>query len=109
MARTMETDVVDMQTPVRPHAVEEHDSPEKAVAEKPESGGNAPSRKLSRWILLLVSAIAVAGGSLWWLNSQNYESTDDAQIEGHLDLGSARISGTGTNITPRGQNKQLVE
>src|SRR5260370_1148688 len=109
MARTMETDVVDMQTPARTHAVEGHYSPEKAVAETPESGGNAPSRKLSRWILLLVSAIAVAGGSLWWLNSQNYESTDDAQIEGHLDLVSSRISGTVTYISPRVENNQLVE
>src|SRR5260370_40017014 len=109
MARTMETEVGHMQTPVRPHAVEEHDSPEKAVAEKPGSGGNAPSRKLSRWILLLVSAIAVAGASLWWLHSQNYESTDDAQIEGHLDLVSARISGTVTYINPRVENNQLVE
>src|SRR5260370_23130976 len=109
MARTMETDVVDMQTPVRPHAVEEHDSPEKAVAEKPESGGNAPSRKLSRWILLLVSAIAVAGASLLWLHSQNYESPDHAQIERHLDLVSSLITGTVTYISPRVENNQPVQ
>jgi hypothetical protein len=34
------------------------------------------------------------GASLFWLYSQNNESTDDAQIDGHLDLVSARIGGT---------------
>jgi membrane fusion protein, multidrug efflux system len=51
----------------------------------------------------------VAGASLWWLRSQNYESTDDAQIEGHLDLVSARISGTVTYINRRVENNQVVE
>src|SRR5260370_14141631 len=101
MARTMETEVVDVQKPERRQA--------RAEDEKPESGRKAPSRKLSRWILLLVSAIAVAGASLLWLHSQDYESTHDAQIEGHLDLVSARISGTLTYINPRVENNQLLE
>ena len=75
--------------------------------QKPEAG--VPKRKLSRWILLLVSAIAVAGVTFWWLHSQNYESTDDAQVEGHLDLVSPRISGTVTYINPRVENNQLVQ
>src|SRR5260370_40288331 len=109
MARTMETDVVDMQKLARPQTLEEHDSSEKASSEKPESGGNAPSRKLARWIVLLAGAIAVAGASLWWLHSQNYESTDDAQIEGHLDLVSSRISGTVLSINPKVENNRFVE
>jgi membrane fusion protein, multidrug efflux system len=109
MARTVEMEPVGMEKTARPHEVDEHDSSEKGSSEKPESGGNAPSRKLPRWILVLVSAIAVAGALLWWFNSQNYESTDDAQIEGHLDLVSARISGTVTYINPRVENNQLVE
>jgi len=51
----------------------------------------------------------VTAATLWWLNSQNYESTDDAQIEGHLDLVSARISGTVSYINPRVENNQFVE
>src|SRR6266404_973680 len=104
MARTVETEVMDIQEPVRPQAVEN-----KAGSEKPESGGNAPSRRFSRWILLFVFALAVAGATRWWLNSQNYETTDDAQIEGHLDLVSARISGTVSYINPRVENNQFVE
>jgi membrane fusion protein (multidrug efflux system) len=104
VARTIETEVVDMEETLRAQAVEN-----KAGGKKPESGGNTPSRKVSRWILLLASAIAVAGASLWWLHSQNYESTDDAQIEGHLDLVSARISGTVTYINPKVENNRFVE
>ncbi len=66
MTRTVETEVVDLEKTVRSREVEEHDSSEKTSSEKPESGKKVPSRKLSRWILLLVSAIAVAGASLWW-------------------------------------------
>jgi membrane fusion protein (multidrug efflux system) len=80
-----------------------------ASAEKTESARNVPSRKLSRWILLLAAIFAVAGASLWWLQSQHYESTDDAQVEGHLASVSARISGTVIYINPRVENNQPVE
>src|SRR5207253_4150024 len=76
---------------------------------KKENKNKAPRGKLSRWILLCVVALAVTGATLWWLHSQNYESTDDAQIEGHLDLVSARISGTVSYINPRVENNQVVE
>jgi membrane fusion protein (multidrug efflux system) len=109
MARTVETEVVDLEKTVRPREVEEHDSSEKTSSEKPESERKVSSRKVSRWILLIVLATAAAGASLWWVYSQDYESTDDAQIEGHLDLVSARISGTVTYINPRVENNQLVE
>jgi membrane fusion protein (multidrug efflux system) len=95
MARTIETEVVNVREP--------------DVAEKQENKSTPPSRKFSRWILLLAFALAVTGASLWWLHSRNYESTDDAQIEGHLDSVSARISGTVTYINPRVENNQLVE
>jgi membrane fusion protein (multidrug efflux system) len=103
MARTIEADVVEMHETVRPNS-----SPNAGSA-KPEPEKKAPGTKLSRWILFAVSAIAVAAASAWWLHSQGYESTDDAQIEGHLDLVSARISGTVTSINPRVENNQIVE
>ena len=109
MAGTVEPEVVDLENTVRSREVEEGDSSEKTGNEKPVSGSKVSKRKPSRWILLTVFAIAIAGTSLWWLHSQDYESTDDAQIEGHLDLVSARISGTVTYINPRVENNQLVE
>jgi len=100
MAQTVETEEVDFK---------EDDSPEQPLAGKSDARSQGFSRKFSRWILLLISAIAVAGAAYWWVNSQNYESTDDAQVEGHLDLVSARISGTVTFIDPRVENNQMVE
>src|SRR5258705_825245 len=92
MAQTIETEVVDVQ-----------DS-----SGKPESVGKAPGRKISRWIFLFVLMIALAGATIWWLDAPHYESTDDAQIEGHLDLVSARINGTVSYINPRVENNQFV-
>ena len=43
------------------------------------------------------------------MDSQGYESTDDAQIEGHLDSVSSRISGTVTYINPKVENNHFVE
>lgn len=84
------------------------DAPDEA--HPPESERLLPkNRNLSRWIFLFVLALIVIGSSLWWLDSQGYESTDDAQIEGHLDSVSARISGTVTYINPQVENNQFVE
>jgi membrane fusion protein, multidrug efflux system len=66
-------------------------------------------RSASRWIILGVLLLAAAGGSAWWIQAGHYESTDDAQIEGHLDSISPRISGTVTYINPKVENNQLVE
>src|SRR5882762_11974391 len=42
--------------------------------------------------------IAVIGGVLLWNYVRSYESTDDAQIDGHLNSISPRISGTVTAV-----------
>ena len=109
MTRTVETEVVDVEEIVPPEAVEKHGSLDKADTGKQELKSNAPRGKRSRWILLFAFVLAVAGATVWWLNSRNYESTDDAQVEGHLDLVSARISGTVTYINPRVENNRFVE
>jgi len=66
-------------------------------------------RSLTRWVVLLILALLAAGAVRWWLNSQGYESTDDAEIEGHLDSISTRISGTVTYINPTVENNRFVE
>jgi len=103
MSRTLETDVIDMPGKVIP------DSSLGAGNEREESESKEPKPKATRWVLLALSVFALAGASLWWLHAQNYESTDDAQIEGHLDLVSTRISGTVAWIDPRVENNQLIE
>ena len=106
---SIETEVEDLQETARPHEVETRAPAANFAGDKPESPSEVPTRRLSRWILLLAATIAVAGASLWWVHSQRYESTDDAQIEGHLDLVSSRISGTVVYINPRVENNQFVE
>jgi membrane fusion protein (multidrug efflux system) len=103
MARTLETDVIDMPEKVMP------DTSRDAGNEKGKSESKEPKPKATRWMLLALFVCALAGASLWWLHSQNYESTDDAQIEGHLDLVSTRVSGTVNWIDPRVENNQLIE
>jgi len=104
MATTIETEVEDLQ-----EVVQKREPSAKSGSEKPESSSGVPRRRFSRWILLLSAAIAASGASLWWVHSQNYESTDDAQIEGHLDLVSSRISGTVLSINPKVENNRFVE
>jgi membrane fusion protein (multidrug efflux system) len=103
MATTIETEAEDLQV------VQKREPSAKSGGEKPASASGVSSRRFSRWILLLSAAIAVSGASLWWVHSQNYESTDDAQIEGHLDLVSSRISGTVLSINPKVENNRFVE
>ena len=43
--------------------------------------------------LILAAVVIVAGVVLLWLYFRSYESTDDAQIDGHLNPISARVSG----------------
>ena len=45
-------------------------------------------------IASLAAALACGAAIAWALYSQRYESTDDAQVDGHLNVVSSRISGT---------------
>src|SRR5579872_624574 len=108
MARTVETELVESpKQEWKPEIVEtEH-------TETQESGGADPAqphrRRASRWLLLAFSVVAIAAAVLWWQHSRNYESTDDAEIEGHLDLVSTRVSGTVTYINPLVEDNQFVK
>jgi membrane fusion protein, multidrug efflux system len=91
VARAVETELIDADEAEQSQNAPERDSSEKPRSEKWDSEKQAPPRRISRWILLAFFAVASVLASRWWLNSQNYESTDDAQIEGHLDLVSASV------------------
>jgi len=91
--------------------VKVHDLDQTGDPKAAESIGPKPGRRsLSRWILLIAfAAIAAAALTAWWVHAQRFESTDDAQIEGHLNSISARISGTVAAINPQVENNQYVE
>jgi membrane fusion protein (multidrug efflux system) len=84
-------------------------SPDSVPDEKPGTGNAPRKRRFLRWLFLFAAAAIVAAGTAWWLQSLDYESTDDAQIEGHLDSVSSRISGTVTFINPQVENNRFVE
>jgi membrane fusion protein (multidrug efflux system) len=75
---------------------------------KPEAPKNEPPpeepkkkrgiRPLTILILLVVVFSIAVGGFYLWGYLDSYEATDDAQIDGHIDSVSSRISGTVTNV-----------
>src|SRR3984957_10520743 len=53
-----------------------------------------PRRSVKLVLALVVSALLSAGGVRYWNYLQSYEWTDDAEVDGHLDPISTRISDT---------------
>jgi membrane fusion protein (multidrug efflux system) len=47
----------------------------------------------TKWILIIVVLVIVVGVFFLWRYLGSYESTDDAQIDGHVNSVSARVSG----------------
>jgi len=78
-------------------------------ASRPSAPPAEKGRNATRWIAGFVVLLVAVSGYLWWQHSQAYESTDDAQIEGHLDSVSSRIAGTVTYINPAVENNQFVK
>jgi len=57
------------------------------------SGGSFASKPHAKIILIVVILVLLVGGFLAYEYFQTYESTDDAEVDGHLMPLSARISG----------------
>ncbi len=49
---------------------------------------------IAKWALALLAVVVVVGGVLVWHYYSVRETTDDAQMDGHIDPVSARVSGT---------------
>jgi membrane fusion protein, multidrug efflux system len=67
-----------------------------AVPEPPPPRTRGRGRAL--FVVLLVGALLATAGVLYWNYAQTYESTDDAQVDGHLNGISSRIAGTITAV-----------
>ncbi len=87
-------------------AVQAQDRSEDELIEKPVRGRK---RNISRWLFVAGAALIAAAIIAWWIDAEGYESTDDAQIEGHLDSVSTRIGGTVTYINPEVENNRFVK
>ncbi len=57
------------------------------------TGSNAQGRRRSLMFGVVVGAAILIGAVAFWLYSSTYESTDDAQVDGHLNGITARIDG----------------
>ena len=71
---------------------------------------NAPRRKvrIGRIILFAVVIVIVASAGYYvWKYLNTYESTDDAQIDGHINAVSGRISGNVVEV--RAEDEQVVK
>ena len=72
----------------------------------PSGGSRWYARISKRFILLMLLVLAV--GSVFpfaWNYLQSYESTDDAQIDGHIDPLSSRINGTVIQVHPENNDR----
>jgi len=63
----------------------------------------------SRAVGLATLVVAVLAGFGWWLHSRHFESTDDAQVDGHFHAVSGRTSGTVVRINPQVLNNHYVQ
>src|ERR1035438_190621 len=92
-----------------PEKAPEKALPEKAMPEKPKDR-LLPRRKSRVWkILVFVAVVALlaVGGVYLWRYLNTYESTDDAQIDGHINAISGRISGNVIEVLA--EDEQIVK
>ena len=67
-----------------------------------DAPANAPNevkkRKVNPIVLIGVVAVLALVGVLYYLYTQTYQDTDDAQVDGHLDPIASRVDGTITAV-----------
>jgi membrane fusion protein (multidrug efflux system) len=73
-----------------------------------ETGAVIRSKWIARGIGAIVLVIAAVGGTMLWLDSRRFESTDDAQVDGHFAALSTRIEGTVVWVNPNAENDHSV-
>lgn len=84
----------------RPHVVQAEDAREPWPEEAEESSRKKKARTFfrehpnARWVMLLALVAIIVGGYQVWHYYSVRESTDDAQIDGHIVPVSSRVPGT---------------
>jgi membrane fusion protein (multidrug efflux system) len=68
------------------------------LTRREQAAGFFRQRPWAKWLLLVLAIVLVTGGILVWRYYAARESTDDAQIDGHIDPISARVSGTAIRV-----------
>ncbi|MBV9769895.1 MAG: HlyD family secretion protein [Bryobacterales bacterium] len=78
--------------PATPHSA----PPPTSIANKPEP--TTRGRRRAFIIFFVILLIAACIGLYFYLQSREFESTDDAQVEAHLNSISSRVDGTITHV-----------
>jgi membrane fusion protein (multidrug efflux system) len=58
-----------------------------------DAGSNAEGRRKTLLFAAIIGLVILGGAFSFWMYSRTYESTDDAQVDGHLNGITARIDG----------------
>jgi len=72
-----------------------------------EEAGRTRGRRRAFIIFFLVLVLSGVGGVLYWLNARQFEDTDDASVEMHLNPVSPRIDGVVVKVYV--ENNQIVK
>ena len=75
--------------------------------EKPS--GFAMLKPYRKALFIALAVVVLAGGAAAWSYFSSYESTDDAQVDGHLHQVGARISGTILSVNSAVEDSHYVE
>src|SRR3954454_14159514 len=74
---------------------QEFDTKSDTEARKPSK---TRGRRTAFLIFFSILLLAAVGGTLYWLHARQFESTDDAQVDAHLNNVTSRIDGTITKV-----------
>jgi membrane fusion protein (multidrug efflux system) len=67
-----------------------------------------PTPRSRRPLAIALAAVAIVSAGGWWFHSRSFESTDDAQVDGHVHAVSARVTGTVVRVNPDVLNDRFV-
>src|SRR5258708_39448623 len=97
--------------------VEKRDNGNEPREQKPAPAETKPSNNRARgffaenpkakWVLLTIGVVALVGIAIMWSYYSVRESTDDAEVDGHLGPVSARVSGTAIRVLA--DDNQMVQ
>jgi len=73
---------------------------QKAGEKKPEEAAKKEEQKedkthpYRKFVIIAAVLVLAVVGLVWWLHSRQFESTDDATVDGHISAMGARVAGT---------------
>src|SRR5260370_16518830 len=79
----------------------------RAVKSRPAEPKRRPLPR--RTLALLAAALAAVAGISWWIHARHFESTDDPQIDAHINLPSTPITPTLPSLNPQLENNQYLQ